>query len=56
MTEERTLYATNIRFQSDKHRVSTIHQVKVGLTPYDDKRYMEDDGINTLPYGNHIVK
>ena len=54
LSEERTLYATNIRFQSDKHRVSTIHQVKVGLTPYDDKRYMKADGITTLPYGFEI--
>ena len=25
--------------------------IKIGLSPFDDKRYICDNGINTLPYG-----
>ena len=39
--------------RSYKHQVSTIVQQRVGLTAYDDKRYMLEDGINTRAYGHY---
>ena len=35
------------------HNVSTSHQVKVSLSPFDDKRAILSDGISTLPYGHY---
>ena len=30
-------------------------QNKIGLSPLDTKRYILDDGINTLAYGNYKI-
>lgn len=38
------------------HEIYTVHVKKVSLTPYDNKRYILDDGINTLAYGNATIK
>ena len=34
--------------RSSKHKVYTIEQNKKSLVPYDDKRYLMNDSINTL--------
>ena len=34
-----------------KHKIFLNDMIKIGLSPYDDKRYICEDGINTLPYG-----
>lgn len=39
------------RIGSKKLTVETINQEKVGLVNFDDKRFILDDGINTLAYG-----
>ena len=41
--------------QSIKHKVYTIEQNKKSLVPYDDKRFLLNDGINTLPYGHYRI-
>ena len=33
------------------HRLHTYESNKTSLSVFDDKRYIKDDGINTLPYG-----
>ena len=38
--------------RSFKHQLKSIKQNKVPLSPYDDKRYLMDDGISSLPYGH----
>lgn len=38
-------------FRSYKHDIYTIEQTKVGLSCYDDKNYIEPDGITTRPFG-----
>ena len=48
--EEKTILTNNIRFHTDLHKVKTVLQRKVGLTAYDDKRYICDDGIKSLPF------
>ena len=35
-----------------KHQLYTIKQNKVSLSPYDDKQYLMDDGVSSLPYGH----
>lgn len=45
----------NIR--SIKHRLFSIHQKKVGLNPFDDKRFIiPPEGVKTLAWGNHEIE
>ena len=44
------------RIQSDHHQIFTIKQSKVALSPLDDKRYIDDDGIHTRPHGHYKNK
>ena len=39
----------NIRSKS--HKINTISTNKVSLSPYDDKRWLEENGIDSKPYG-----
>lgn len=43
------------RIGSKKHQIYTIEQEKISLNPYDDKRFILDDGISSLPYGYKVV-
>lgn len=40
-------------FRSHDHTVYTVDQYKIGLTRYDDKRWVLNDGIATRPYGHY---
>ena len=37
------------------HRMYTYESNKISLSCSDDKRYILDDGINTLPYGHKDI-
>ena len=50
--EERKFMHTMQAIQSFKHQLYTIKQNKVSISPYDDKRYLMDDGVSSLPYGH----
>ena len=39
--------------RSDRHRIYTYHIDKIGLSGFDDKRYILEDGITTLAHGHH---
>ena len=41
--------------RSIKHEVYTIEQNKKSLVPYDDKRFLLNDGVTTLPYGHYRI-
>jgi len=47
-------YVTQMSFRSKKHEVRTIAQKRVGLTAYDDKRYVMNDH-STKAYGNSDI-
>ena len=50
--ETGSLYrAENTRIASDRHVLNTVRTNKIALSSFDDKRYILDDGISTLPYG-----
>ena len=38
------------RIQSKLHRIGTYNVFKISLSCFDDKRYVLDDGVNTLAY------
>ena len=38
------------RMESKKHKIGTYEIDKISLSCFDDKRYVLDDGVNTLAY------
>lgn len=46
----------NRRIGSHLHRVFTYEYTKRGLCAFDDKRFILEDGITTLAYGNYRVE
>ena len=38
------------RIQNKKHKIGTYEIDKISLSCFDDKRFVLDDGIQTLPY------
>lgn len=41
--------------RSVKHNISTVRLNKVGLSCYDDKRYLLDDGVTSYSYGHKNI-
>ena len=41
--------------KSINHILVTYESNKISLSAFDDKRYILDDGINTLPYGHKDI-
>lgn len=41
--------------RSYAHHIYTIKQNKIALDPFDSKRYILDDGINTLAFGHYKI-
>jgi len=37
------------------HEVYTMSETKIALNPYDDKRYIVPDSIDTLPWGHYKI-
>ena len=44
------------RIQSKLHRIGTYHVCKISLSCFDYKRYVLDDGVNTLAYFHKDIK
>ena len=43
-------------FRTFKHEIYTIEMKKVGLSAFDDKRFVLDGGIQTLAWGHKDIK
>ena len=41
--------------RSYDHQIYSIHMNKISLSPLDTKRWIANDGINTLAYGHHRI-
>lgn len=48
--------AKNVRIQSVNHELFTVECNKIALSAYDDKRFICDNGIDTLPYGHKDIR
>ena len=46
---------TQNSIRSKLHRVYSVRQTKVGLNPFDQKRYICKDGIHTLAFGHYKI-
>ena len=46
----------NTRIGSEKHQLQTIKTNKVSLSSFDDKRFILEDGISTLPHGHYKIR
>jgi hypothetical protein len=44
-----------INFKSKSHQMYTVKSVKSSLSPFDSKRYILPNGIDTLPYGHKDI-
>ena len=44
------------RIQSENHQLRTLELNKLIFTSFDDKRYICEDGITTIPYGHFRLK
>ena len=44
-----------VRIGSVNHNLYTIEEKKISLSPFDDKRYILDDKVNTLAYGHYSI-
>ena len=47
--------AINYRIKSENHEIYTSRTNKIGLSAYDDKRFLFKNGIESLPYRHHAV-
>jgi hypothetical protein len=43
------------QIRADHHDVYTIVSTKLALSPYCDKRYLQADGVNSVPYGHYLI-
>jgi hypothetical protein len=55
LTTNNCLSTTMHRIQSKDHVLETIELNKLIFTPMDDKRYINDNGIDTLPFGHYLI-
>ena len=44
------------QIRSYQHEIYSIKQKKIGLSPYDDKRYILNNGFDTLAHGHYRIK
>ena len=44
------------QIRSYNHQLNSISLNKIGLSPYDDKRYILPNGYDTLAHGHYRIK
>ena len=50
-----SLRLPNTRIGAKRHVITTSTTQKICLSPFDDKKYIMRDGVNTLPLGHHSL-
>jgi len=52
----KTMHHQMNTIRSELHQINSYHLNKVSLNPYDDKRYLLDDGITSYAYGSCFIR
>lgn len=50
-----TIVRNQSTFRSKLHNVYTVQQNKVALSPFDDKRYILENGVDTIAWGHNCI-
>ena len=53
LNNEKTMHHQMNTIRSELHQINSYHLNKVSLSPYDDKRYILEDGITSYAYGHY---
>ena len=51
LSQKKVIHKAMFNLVHKKHKIYLNELIKIGLSPFDDKRYICKDGIDTLPYG-----
>ena len=54
--EKKIMCEDMVCIQSDHYNLYTICQRKIALSPFEGKRYILPDGVNTYAYGHFRMK
>ena len=55
LLEKNIHIASTCSLRSHLYKIETLAINKVATAPYDDKRYIQHDGISSLPYGHYAI-
>jgi len=55
LLKRKTMHHQMRSIRSELHQISSYHLNKVSLSPFDDKRYILDDGITSFAYGHYLI-
>ena len=55
LKHNKILNVTNRRISSKNHEIQTMKVKKMIFTPFDDKKFILDDGISCLPFGHFLI-
>ena len=55
LTSGKNMYSKMMMIRSMKHHLYTLEQNKISLSAYDDKRWINDDGISSYAYGHYRI-
>ena len=56
LMEQEDHHIRQTMFRTRHHNIHTVQQQRVGLTAYDDKRFVLEDGFNTRAHGHYRNK
>ena len=56
LMKRKTHIASTCSLRSHLHEIRTLAINKVATGPYDDKRYLRNDGISSVPYGHYSIQ
>ena len=54
--EDGFMYHSMTRLNCENHKIRGIEQIKMSLSPFDDKRYIFPDKVHTLAHGHYRIK
>ena len=56
LLEDRTMHHKMLVLRSENHQMYVETMNKKSMTPFDDKRYILEDGIRTVAFGHQLSR